>query len=89
MASVRLPWLARLAVDNRAQGKRLGEYLLMDALERALTVADNQGCVSVIVDAMHERAKQFYEKYEFEVLPDQPLTLWLPIEAIRRLFNKK
>lgn len=81
--------LARLAVDNGIKGKGLGEYLLMDALDRSLTVADNQGCVSVIVDAMHERAKQFYEKYEFEVLPNQPLTLWLPIAAIRKLFSKK
>ncbi|BBL72750.1 GNAT family N-acetyltransferase [Methylogaea oryzae] len=79
--------LARLAVDRRAQGQGLGEDLLMDALHRCLTIADQAGVLAVLVDAKHPTARAFYTRYEFDSLPDQPLPLWLPMAAIRRLFG--
>ena len=78
--------LARLAVDRSAQGLGLGEDMLLDALQRCLRVESEVGILAVLVDAKHERARAFYERYEFETLPDQPLTLWLPVSAIRKLF---
>jgi hypothetical protein len=33
-----------------------------------------------------DKAKRFYARYEFESLPDQPLTPWLPMTALARLF---
>ena len=77
--------LARLAVDQSRQGQGLGERLLMDALQRCARLADNIGMIGVIVDAKHERARQWYERYEFERFPDVPLTLWLPIAVIKQL----
>jgi len=41
--------------------------------------------VGVIVDAKDAQARGWYERYEFERLPDSPLTLWLPTAAIERL----
>lgn len=79
--------LARLAVDLTRQGKGLGEDLLLDALSRCLRVAEEVGIAAVLIDAKHERAKAFYARYEFDALPDQPLTLWLPIPALRKLFE--
>ena len=78
--------IGRLAVDRAMQGQGLGEDLMMDALRRTLRVAAEVGIVAVLIDAKHERAKRFYARYEFEALPDQPLTLWLPMAAVRRLF---
>ncbi len=78
--------LARLAVARRAQGKGLGEDLLLDALARCLRVADEVGIAAVLIDAKHDRARAFYARYEFESLPDRPLTLWLPLAAVRKLF---
>ncbi len=78
--------IGRLAVDRAMQGQGLGEDLLMDALRRSLRAAAEVGIVAVLIDAKHERAKRFYARYEFEALPDQPLTLWLPIQVVRRLF---
>lgn len=78
--------LGRLAVDRSTQRKGLGEDLMIDALCRSLRVSSEIGIVGVLVDAKHERAKRFYARYEFEALPDQPLTLWLPMPAVRRLF---
>ena len=79
--------LARLAVDRSQQGKGLGEDLLLDALARCLRVAEDVGITAVVIDAKHERAKAFYSRYEFDALPDHPLTLWLPLPAVRRLFE--
>jgi GNAT superfamily N-acetyltransferase len=77
--------LARLAVDRHHQGQGLGELLLADALGRCLRLAREIGMIGVIVDAKHEQARSWYERYEFERLPDSPLTLWLPLGAIERL----
>lgn len=78
--------LARLAVDREFQGRGLGEDLLLDALNRVLRASGDIGIVAVLLDAKHEKAKRFYARYEFESLPDQPLTLWLPMAAIAKLF---
>lgn len=80
--------LARLAVDQAFQGRGLGEHLLMDALNRVLRASGDIGIVAVLLDAKHEKAKRFYARYEFESLPDQPLTLWLPMTALEKIFWK-
>lgn len=78
--------LARLAVDQKFQGRGLGEDLLLDALNRVLRASGNIGIMAVLLDAKHEKAKRFYMRYEFESLPDHPLTLWLPMGAIAKFF---
>jgi GNAT superfamily N-acetyltransferase len=78
--------LARLAVDRESQGRGLGEDLLLDALNRVLRASGDVGIAAVLLDAKHEKAKRFYTRYEFESLPDQPLTLWLPMAAIAKFF---
>lgn len=79
--------LARLAVDQSQQGRGFGEYLLIDALSRCLRVAEDVGIAAVVIDAKHERARAFYMRYEFDALPDHPLTLWLPLPAVQKLFS--
>ena len=77
--------LARLAVDLNHQRHGLGELLLSDALQRCLQISASIGMLGVIVDAKDEKARTWYERYEFERLPDTPLTLWLPTKAMSRL----
>lgn len=69
--------LARLAVDQRAQGIKLGASLLQDAVNRAVVVSHNAGVRALLVHALHERAKQFYAHYGFQVSPAHPMTLML------------
>lgn len=78
--------LARLAVTREEQGKGLGEYLLMDALHRCLLVSEEVGFIAVVIDAKDEVAKNFYQRYDFDTLPGQPLTLWLPRSALMCFF---
>ena len=73
--------LARLTVAQHAQGAKLGAALLQDAVNRAVVVAYNTGVRAVLVHALHERAKQFYEHYGFEVSPVAAMTLMLRIKA--------
>ena len=77
--------LARLAVDVRHQRQGLDELLLADALYRCHRLAGEISMVGVIVDAKHEKAKAYYQRFEFEPLPDSPLTLWLPTAAVAAL----
>lgn len=77
--------LARLAVDTRHQRQGLGELLLADALQRCLRLSEEIGMIGVVVDAKDEKARGWYERYEFEHFPDSPLTLWLPTAVIARL----
>lgn len=79
--------LARLAVDQKYQGQGVGEFLFMAALEQCHQLSVGIGMAAVVVDAKHEQAAQFYQRYGFESLPDQPLLLWLPIKKIARLFE--
>lgn len=69
--------LARLAVDRRAQGIKLGAALLQDAVMRTLAVSQNAGVRALLVHALHDRAKQFYEHYGFLASPLHPMTLML------------
>ena len=81
--------LARLAVDDQFQRQGLGEILMADALYRCHRLAGEIGMVGIIVDAKHEKAKAYYQRFEFESLPDSPLTLWLPTTAIAKLFGDR
>lgn len=79
--------LARLAVDQSAQGKGLGEKLLLDALQRSLDLSDNLGAHAVEVDALDDSAISFYVKYGFAPLPDNPKHLYLPLATIDKVLN--
>ncbi len=81
--------LAQLAVDQSAQGQGLGERLLMDALQRALRLADQLGIHSVEVDALDEQAQAFYQKYGFVPLRDNEFHLHLPIRTIEQVFGEQ
>jgi GNAT superfamily N-acetyltransferase len=69
--------LGRLAVDRSAQGLHLGSALLQDAVQRAVNVSGNAGVRALLVHALHERAKTFYQRYGFQLSLTDPMTLML------------
>jgi GNAT superfamily N-acetyltransferase len=69
-----------LAVDQRAQGIKLGASLLQDAVKRCAMVSQDAGIRALLVHALHDRAKQFYEYYGFQASPVHPLTLLLRLK---------
>ncbi len=78
--------LARLAVDKSFKGQGYGQKLLMHALHRALGISKEVAVSMVVVDAKDEAAVDFYKKYEFIPLEDNPKNLFLPMKIIRDLF---
>ena len=75
--------LARLAVDQSAQGMHLGASLLQDAVNRAVAVSHNAGVRALLVHALHDRAKKFYEHYGFQASPVHPMTLMLRLGSVK------
>ena len=69
--------LARLAVDARVQGMKLGAAMLQDALQRCVLVSQNTGVRAMLVHALNDRARQFYEYYGFKASPAHSMTLML------------
>jgi GNAT superfamily N-acetyltransferase len=60
--------LARLAVDERAQGRGVGRILLKSVFVLARTLSRDYGCMGVVVDAKPD-AVPFYERYGFIPFP--------------------
>ena len=79
--------LGRLAVDQSARGRRLGEHLLLDALHRSLTHADEIAAMAVVVDAKDENAAAFYRHYGFIPLQAQPRRLYVPMRVVAQLLG--
>jgi GNAT superfamily N-acetyltransferase len=76
--------VARLAVDRRYQGQKLGAALLFDALKVALD--SGIAMFSLVVDAKDEEATRFYTHFGFSPLTNQPRTLFLKLDAgVKRL----
>lgn len=79
--------LARLAVDRTWQGRGLGAALLLDALRRIVGAADVIGIRAVMAHAKDETARQFYEHFNFDPSPIEPLHMFLLIKEITRLLK--
>jgi GNAT superfamily N-acetyltransferase len=79
--------LGRLAIDKSEQGHGLGSALLKDALFRIERAADVLGMRAVLVHAIDEQARSFYERYDFEACPQDPLHLMLLMKDLRRLLR--
>lgn len=85
--------LARLAVDASVQGQGLGKQLMRFVLHLAAKMAEDYGCVGVVVDAK-AGAVPFYARYGFVELTavegasdarPRPIPLFLATRAILAL----
>lgn len=72
--------LGRLAIDQSWQGKGLGVALLQDAVTRTVEAAGILGIRGLLVHAISEDAKAFYEHHGFIAAPTQPMTLILSLK---------
>jgi len=81
--------LARLAVDLAEHRKGVGAALLKDALRRAVAAAEEIGARAILVHAKDEEARAFYEKFDFESSPTDPLHLFLLMKDLRAALRKQ
>jgi GNAT superfamily N-acetyltransferase len=81
--------IGRLAVHKDFQGKKIGPGLLRDAVLRTLQAAEIAGVRAILVHAISDRARQFYERCGFIPSPMDPMTLMIPVsEAVKALVGK-
>lgn len=85
--SVPVITLARLAIDQTAQGRGLGAGLLKDAILRSAQAADIAGIRAMIVHAKDEDAARFYRHFDFEPSPSDPFHLFLIMKELRKLVS--
>jgi GNAT superfamily N-acetyltransferase len=76
--------IARLAVDRAEQGAGLGRSLLLDALQRTDRASRSVAMRAVLTHAIDEEAAAFYARFGFKPASNEPLTLMVPLEAVRR-----
>ena len=79
--------LGRLAIAESHQGKGLGSILLADALQRIVQASQVMAVYAVVVDALNDRAADFYRQFGFIPLPSQPLKLFLPMNSVVTLLD--
>lgn len=71
--------LGRLAVNLGYQSKGLGRALIRDAAYRVLQAADLIGIRGLLVHALNEGAREFYERLGFDPSPLDPMTLMISL----------
>jgi len=77
--------LGRLAVDTAFHGQGIGAGLLRDAVLRTLQAAEIAGIRAMLVHAISDGAKRFYEKYGFRASPVDPMTVMITLAEAERM----
>jgi GNAT superfamily N-acetyltransferase len=79
--------LGRLAVDRAQQGRGLGRALFRDCSLRVAHAADTIGIRGIVVHAISDQAKAFYQALGFDSSPAEPMTLMVTLADIRHLME--
>lgn len=78
--------LGRLAVDKDFQGRGIGSGLLRDAVLRTVQAAEIAGIRAILVHALSDAAKHFYQRHGFIASPIDPMTVMITVaEAVKTL----
>jgi GNAT superfamily N-acetyltransferase len=77
--------IAWLGVDLQYQGQRLGSHLLAHALQDCYLSGNSIPFIAIIVDALTEKAKQFYASWGFEELPGFPRRLIMSYSKLQTI----
>lgn len=74
--------LGRLAIDRSRQGQGVGTALLRDAIERTVRAAEVMGVRGIMVHALSEDAKAFYERRGFITSRTSPMLLVMSLKGL-------
>jgi GNAT superfamily N-acetyltransferase len=77
--------LGRLVVDLAFQGKGIGTGLLKDAVLRTMQAAEIAGIPGLLVHAISNEAKRFYEAYGFITSPIDPMMVVITLVEAERI----
>jgi ribosomal protein S18 acetylase RimI-like enzyme len=75
--------IGRLARSEAVRSQGVGELLLADAIKRILAADATLAIFAIVVDAMNDRAVEFYRSFGFVPLPDTSRRLFLLTSTAR------
>jgi ribosomal protein S18 acetylase RimI-like enzyme len=81
--------IGRLARDEKARGRGVGELLLADAVRRILGAGRSLAVFAIVVDAKDDRAIAFYESFGFRAFPNRPKRLFLLTSTTADAFESR
>jgi GNAT superfamily N-acetyltransferase len=82
-------YMRAVAVRDDMQGKGLGTALVVDAMRRCISIADQMGAAAIVLDVLEdghfERRWKFYADLGFLPLgdPDNPHRVYIPMANVR------
>jgi GNAT superfamily N-acetyltransferase len=79
--------LGRLAVDQSFHGRGVGTGLLRDAVLRIIQAAGVAGIRAILVHAISEEARRFYEKHGFVASPVDPMSVMITLSEAERILT--
>jgi GNAT superfamily N-acetyltransferase len=79
--------IGRLALDKAWQGSGHGMSLLQDAVLRIVGAAETVGVRAILVHAISDEAKVFYERFGFRASSVEPMTLMMTVDEVVRLLE--
>ena len=79
--------LGRLAVARTHQRDGLGRELLRDAVLRVIGAAETLGIRAMLIHALSERARTFYERFGFQRSPLDDMTLMAVLPDLEKAFS--
>jgi len=79
---------AWLGVDRRYQGQGLGRHLLAQGLGDCHAAGQTFSFVAVILDCLDDRAKAFYQQWDFQELPGRPYRLYLSSQSLEVMMKE-
>ncbi|NKK75769.1 GNAT family N-acetyltransferase [Rhizobium leguminosarum bv. viciae] len=81
--------LGRLAIDQSYQGRGIGRALVRDAGLRLLNAAEILGIRGVLVHAISDDARAFYEAVGFLPSPSDPMMLMVGLNDFNSALNSQ
>jgi len=76
--------LGRLAVDVDWQGKQMGTGMLKDAIQRTIIVAEQAGIRALLVHALTDKARNFYQQWGFRKSLTNDMTLMITLDETKK-----
>lgn len=80
--------LAWLGVSVNYQGQKLGDLLLAQALRDCYEAGQTFAFVAIILDCVDDRAKAFYQRWDFAELPGNPFRLFLSSQTLAEMMQQ-
>ena len=81
--------IGRFAIDEAYQGQGIGAALLRDAILRTFQAAEIAGIRAILVHAISDDAKKFYERSGFYASPVNPMTLMITLADAEKALHGK